>query len=71
MPVSEDTLEHTLADFGALSDTVTLHAGLGKLLLLFLEPPDTRAVGQTREQEETSNSDRKTDDTVDNEHPAP
>jgi hypothetical protein len=71
VPVKEDTLKHTLSDLGALTDTVTLHARLGELLLRLLKPPDTRTGGKTWEQEETRNGDRETNDTIDDEYPAP
>jgi len=69
--VAEDTLEHALADLGALSNAVALHARLGELLLGLLKPPDTRAGRQTWKQEEPSNGNGETNDTIDNEYPAP
>lgn len=71
MPVAEDSFEHTLADLGAFPDTVALHARLSELLLRLLKPPDTRAGGQTREQEESGNCNGETNDTIDDEYPAP
>ena len=71
VPVSEDTLEHALANLRALPDTVVLHACLGELLLLLLEPPDARASRQTGEQEEASDGNGETDDSVHDEDPAP
>lgn len=71
VPVGEDTFEHTLADLGAFSDAIVLHARKGELLLLLLEPPDARAGGQTWEEEETSNGNGEADDAIHNEHPTP
>lgn len=67
----EDTLEHALPNLVAFPDTVILHAAHGQFLFFFLQPPDTRARGQAWEDEVPAESDRKTDNTIYNEDPAP
>ena len=71
MPLAEDPLKHLLANLLALSHPVILHTGLSKLLVVFAQPPDARACGNTWIEEKASNSNWQGDNAIDDEDPAP